>query len=204
MRIHACHDLTNVSAQGGNNAWTGAVLGPPPLGTSVSLRKATGGKNTVNIWTVGSLTSGTDIDLPITITGTIKAKTPCGTVVGLLGSWSAKSTSAIYGGLDSDYTGTSTVTVGPDPCIYIRFFGSAAASVLRWSFSDEARYSPPLATRRFQSIGPNAIDLSTPPISKYEIEVQCKAPSPMSEKVPERRVVDIVAHRLRIPDDSSD
>ena len=117
MRIHACQNLTNVSAQGGNNAWTGAVLGPPPIGTSVSLRKATGGKNTVNIWTVGSLANGSDIDLPITITGTIKAGTPCGTVVGLLGSWSAKSTSATYGGQDSTYTGTSTVTVGPDPCI---------------------------------------------------------------------------------------
>lgn len=117
MRIHACQDVTGVSAQGGNNAWTGAVLGPPPIGTSISLRKAVGGKNTVNIWTVGSLTSGSDIDLPITITGTIKAGTPCGTVVGLLGSWSAKSKSAIYGGEDSAYTGTSTVTVGPDPCI---------------------------------------------------------------------------------------
>src|SRR5258708_4400887 len=96
MRIHACVDLGNVTAQGGNNAWTGASFSPP-LGTSLTLRKAVGGKNTVNVWTVGNMAEGTDLDLGIAITGTIKNGTPCGTVVGTLGSWSAQSTSAQFG-----------------------------------------------------------------------------------------------------------
>jgi hypothetical protein len=116
IRIHACKDLTNVSAQGGTNAWTGATYGTPTEG-SVALRKATGGKNQVSIWTVGSLGTGESVDLPVSVTGTIKPKTACGTVLGLLGSWSALSTSAEFGSQKSDYSGTSTVTVGPDPCI---------------------------------------------------------------------------------------
>ena len=116
IRIHACKDLTNVSAQGGTNAWTGATYGTPTEG-SVALRKATGGKNQVSIWTVGSLATGESVDLPVAVTGTIKPKTACGAVLGLLGSWSALSTSTEFGSEKSDYSGTSTVTVGPDPCI---------------------------------------------------------------------------------------
>jgi hypothetical protein len=116
ISVHACKDLTNVSAQGGTNAWTGAAYGAPTEGT-VGLRKATGGKNEVSIWTIGSLATGETANLPVSVTGNIKPKTACGTVLGLLGSWSALSTSAEFGSEKSDYSGTSTVTVGPDPCI---------------------------------------------------------------------------------------
>jgi len=115
ISVHACKDLTNVSAQGGKNAWTGATFGAPTKG-SVGLRKATGGKNEVSIWTIGSMGTGDTVDLPVSVTGSIKPKTACGTVLGLLGSWSALSTSAEFGSQKSDYSGTSTVTVGPDPC----------------------------------------------------------------------------------------
>jgi hypothetical protein len=116
ISVHACKDLTNVSAQGGKNAWTGATFGSPTQG-SVKLRKATGGNNEVSIWTIGSMVTGDTVYLPVSVTGSIKPKTTCGTVLGLLGSWSALSTSAEFGSQKSDYSGTSTVTVGPDPCI---------------------------------------------------------------------------------------
>jgi len=116
ISVHACKALTNVSAQGGKNAWTGAAFGAPSAGT-VALRKATGGSNEVSIWTIGSMDAGQTATLPVTVTGTIKPKTACGTVLGLLGSWSALSTSAEFGAQKSVYSGTSTVTVGPDPCI---------------------------------------------------------------------------------------
>lgn len=115
ITVHACKDLTNVSAQGGQNAWTGATFGIPTQG-SVNLRKATGGKNEVSIWAIGSMATGDTVNLPVSVTGSIKPKTACGTVLGLLGSWSALSTSADFGSQKSDYSGTSTVTVGPDPC----------------------------------------------------------------------------------------
>ncbi|HUQ94364.1 MAG TPA: hypothetical protein VM120_21970 [Bryobacteraceae bacterium] len=116
ISVHACKDLTNVSAQGGKNAWTGATFGAPSKG-SLAQRKATGGNNEVTIWTIGSLTTGTTVVLPVTVTGAIKSNTACGTVLGLLGSWSALSTSTELGSQKSEYSGTSTVTVGPDPCI---------------------------------------------------------------------------------------
>lgn len=116
ITVHACKDLTNVSAQGGKNAWTGATFGTPTEG-SVKLRKATGGNNEVSIWTIGSMVAGDTVDLPVSVTGSIKPKTACGTVLGLLGSWSALSTSSESGSQKSDYSGTSTVTVGPEPCV---------------------------------------------------------------------------------------
>lgn len=115
LSVHACKDLTAVSAQGGKNAWTGATFGAPSVGT-VSLRKGTGGSNDVSIWSIGTMNAGTTVTLPVAVTGTIKPKTACGTVMGLLGSWSALSTSTDFGSQKSVYTGTSTVTVGPDPC----------------------------------------------------------------------------------------
>jgi hypothetical protein len=116
ISVHACKDLTNVSAQGGKNAWSGATFGAPSQG-SLALRKATGGKNEVTIWTIGSLATGSTALLPVSVTGTIKPNTSCGTVLGLLGSWSALSTSTESGSQKSEYSGTSTVTVGPNPCI---------------------------------------------------------------------------------------
>jgi len=116
ISVHACKDLTLVSAQGGKNAWTGATFGAPTKG-EVKLRKAVGGNNEVSIWTIGSMNAGQTVNLPVSITGSVKPKTACGTVLGLLGSWSALSTSVDFGSLKSDYSGTSTVTVGPDPCI---------------------------------------------------------------------------------------
>jgi len=116
ISVHACKNLTNVSAQGGKNAWTGATFGAPSQG-SFGLRKATGGNNESTIWTIGSLGTGSTATLPVSVTGTIKPNTACGTVLGLLGSWSALSTSGELGSQKSEYSGASTVTVGPDPCI---------------------------------------------------------------------------------------
>jgi hypothetical protein len=116
ISVHACKDLTNLSAQGGKNAWTGATFGGPSQG-SIALRKATGGNNEVTIWTIGSLGIGSTATLPVSVTGTIKPNTACGTVLGLLGPWSALSTSLEFGSQKSAYSGTSTVTVGPNPCI---------------------------------------------------------------------------------------
>jgi hypothetical protein len=115
LSVHACKNLTSVSAQGGKNAWTGAAFGSPSEG-SVALRKATGGNNDVSIWTIGTMNAGQTATLPVSVSGTIKPKTACGTVLGLLGSWSAQATSVEFGSQKSGYTGTSTVTVGPDPC----------------------------------------------------------------------------------------
>jgi hypothetical protein len=116
LSVHACKNLTDVSAQGGSNAWTGSAYGAPTQG-SVGTRKATGGNNAVSIWSIGSMTSGQTVTLPTSVTGTIKPKTACGTVLGLLGSWSALSTSVEFGAQKSTYTGSSTVTVGPSPCV---------------------------------------------------------------------------------------
>jgi hypothetical protein len=116
LSVHACKNLTDVSAQGGSNAWTGSAYGAPTQG-SVGTRKATGGNNVVSIWTIGSMASGQTVTLPVSVTGTIKPKTACGTVLGLLGSWSALSTSLEFGAQKSTYTGNSTVTVGPNPCV---------------------------------------------------------------------------------------
>lgn len=115
ITLRACKDLTNVTAQVGKNTWTGATFRAPSAGT-VTLRKATGGKNEVSIWTIGPMSAGQTATLPVAVTGGIKPSTPCGTVLGLLGSWSAITTSSDYGTLKSDYTGTTTVTVGPAPC----------------------------------------------------------------------------------------
>jgi len=117
LTVHACKNLTDVSAQGGTNAWTGAAYGGPSQG-SVGIRKVTGGNNVVSIWSIGSMTSGQTVTLPTSVTGTIKPKTACGTVLGLLGSWSALSTSVEFGAQKSTYTGGSTVTVGPTPCVF--------------------------------------------------------------------------------------
>jgi len=116
LSVHACKDLTAVSAQGGSNAWTGSAYAAPSQG-SIGTRKATGGNNVVSTWNIGAMTKGQTVTLPTSVTGTIKPKTACGTVLGLLGSWSALSTSVEFGTQKSAYTGTSTVTVGPNPCV---------------------------------------------------------------------------------------
>jgi hypothetical protein len=76
----------------------------------------TGGKNQIVVWSIGSMAAGTDRVLDATVIGSIKPNTACGTILGLLGSWSALSTSVDFGSQKSEYSGTSTVTVGPYPC----------------------------------------------------------------------------------------
>ena len=117
LKVTACVDATNVSAQGGLNAWATTTLGDPDTG-STAIRKTTGnGKNQVIIWTIGNMAAGSDANLPITVTGTVKKGTACGTVLGLLGSWSALfSTNGGFNIQKSDYTGTSNVNVGPQVC----------------------------------------------------------------------------------------
>ena len=117
LKVTACVDVTNVSAQGGLNAWATSTLGDPDLG-STAIRKTTGnGKNQVIIWTIGNMASGTEANLPVTVTGTVKKGTACGTVLGLLGSWSSLfSTNGGFTIQKTDYTGTSTVNVGPQVC----------------------------------------------------------------------------------------
>jgi hypothetical protein len=92
ISIHACKDLTNVSAQGGKNAWTGATFRTPTEG-SVKLRKATGGNNEVSIWTIGSMVTGDTVDLPVSVTGSIKPKTRVRDRARALGSLVGLSTS---------------------------------------------------------------------------------------------------------------
>ena len=116
LSVHACKNLTDVSAQGGSNAWASTSYGAPSAG-SVGVRKSTGGNNATSVWSIGAMSSGQTATLPISVSGTIKAKTACGTVLGLLGSWSALSNSLEFGAQKSTYTGTSTVTVGPSPCV---------------------------------------------------------------------------------------
>jgi len=112
LNIHACENVTKVSAQGGLNAWATTSLGAPSPG-SLTLRKATGnGKNSVWIWDVGSMNAGDVATLPIIVNGSIKPNTACNTVLGLLGSWSALFTTSLNPAQQkSNYTGTSTVTV---------------------------------------------------------------------------------------------
>jgi len=110
IKVHACEDATGLKAQGGSNAWATTLFGLPSVG-DLSL-KSTGKNNQVATWTMSSLDAGQDATLLLNITGTIKAKTASGTVLGLTGPWSVVySTDGGVTYQKSDYTGSVTVTV---------------------------------------------------------------------------------------------
>ena len=113
--MYACKDLKSVTAQGGNNAWTALQSMIPDKG-SVTTRKLTGGNNKVSIWTLGDMLAGQEANLLVTVQGNIKPSTACGTWLGLLGEWSAISTSVDLGTQKSANSGKVSATVGPDPC----------------------------------------------------------------------------------------
>jgi hypothetical protein len=119
IAVRACKALTSVSAQGGENAWAGngngsgsGITGYSTSTGSVGTRKETGGKNQVQVWTIGAMAKDQTANLTVIVNGTVKGGTACGKVLGLLGSWSVTSTSADATNQKSEYAGPATVTVG--------------------------------------------------------------------------------------------
>jgi hypothetical protein len=113
VKVYACKDLAIATAQGGVNAWAGLHSFEISKGV-FEPRKQTGGKNAVYLWNIGAMGMDTSATATLRIVGTIKRGTPCGTAIGLLGSWSATSTNTDIGAVPvkSDYTGSSGVIVG--------------------------------------------------------------------------------------------
>lgn len=110
MKVHACQDENNVTAQGGANGWA-PVTGSSADTGFVAVRKTTN-KNTILLWTIGNMIAGQDATLTVTVTGTIKAGTPSGTVLGLSGAWSSTFTDPTTGlQAQSGYSGQVTIQV---------------------------------------------------------------------------------------------
>jgi hypothetical protein len=114
VRVQACENVYDVTAQGGANGWTDnpkTILGPS-TGTVTPYVK---NRNTVYFWNIGDMTQGQDEELTVQVTGTIKnSQGECGKVKLLNGNWSALY--ALIDGGDktksdyTDYTATITVT----------------------------------------------------------------------------------------------
>jgi hypothetical protein len=123
VKVHACVDLKNVSAQGGTNGWA-QLIGRsadslhPTLGTA-AIRKANR-KTDVILWTIGNMAKGTDAYLTVDLSGSIPRKTADCQIRYLSGAWSALYSEDGIVTEKSDYTGRVTVQVdsdgNPDNC----------------------------------------------------------------------------------------
>lgn len=99
IKIKACKDLTDVSAQGGTNGWT-EYAGVTPSGGTVTIRKQNK-KTTILRWMIGDMTANQEVSLLVYVSGTVSAS--CGSVQNLNGAWSA--TYTVDGAtMKSDYT----------------------------------------------------------------------------------------------------
>jgi hypothetical protein len=124
VKVHACVDLKNVSAQGGTNGWA-QLIGRsvdslhPTLGTA-AIRKANR-KTDVILWTIGDMAKGTDAYLTVDLAGSIPARTADCQVRYLSGPWSALYSEDGIVTEKSDYTGRVSVQVdsngNPDDCL---------------------------------------------------------------------------------------
>lgn len=123
VKVHACVDLQNVSAQGGTNGWA-QLIGRsadslhPTIGTA-AIRKANR-KTDVILWTIGDMAKGTDAYLTVDLAGSIPPKTADCQIRYLSGPWSALYSEDGIVTEKSDYTGRVTVQVdsngNPDDC----------------------------------------------------------------------------------------
>ena len=104
VRVQACEDLTNVTAQGGANGWTDnpKTILLPYIGSVAPYVK---NRNTVYLWTIGDMTEGQAADLMVQVSGSIKnTRGECGKVKLLNGDWSAMYTDVSGLRSKSDYT----------------------------------------------------------------------------------------------------
>jgi hypothetical protein len=113
VRVQACEDVYNVTAQGGANGWT---ENPKTIlsASTGSVLPSVKNKNTVYLWNIGNMLQGQDEELVVQVTGSIKnGAGECGKVKLLNGDWSALY--ALFDGgpkTKSGYTNyTSTITV---------------------------------------------------------------------------------------------
>jgi len=109
IKVKACKDVTNVSAQGGTSGWTSFVSATSSTG-SAEVRKQNK-KTSVLLWTIGDMSAGDEATLLVKVSGTVKPGTPDGTELFLSGAWSAKYTDSDNNVQKSDYTGRVSVTV---------------------------------------------------------------------------------------------
>jgi hypothetical protein len=85
--VLACENVFNVSAQGGANGWAPIKSYAASVG---SVQGSVKNKNTVYLWTIGSLNQGNHATLTVTVDGTIKnSPNECGKEKQLNGDWSA-------------------------------------------------------------------------------------------------------------------
>jgi hypothetical protein len=108
-------NLTGVKIQGGSNGWTDntQTTASSTGGSNESLNVKNNNKNSVITWT-GDIAQGETVAIDVTVCGTIKATTACGTVLTLNGPWSAAYT---LGGvpMKTPYTGQLTIEVTCPP-----------------------------------------------------------------------------------------
>jgi hypothetical protein len=106
-------DLTGVKIQGGSNGWTDNTQTQASAsgGSNGDLVIKNNNKNSVITWT-GDIAQGETVSIDVTVCGTIKAKTACGTVLFLNGPWSAAFTDPdTLLPVKTDYTGRLTIEV---------------------------------------------------------------------------------------------
>jgi hypothetical protein len=108
-------NLTGVKIQGGSNGWTDntQTSATSTGGSNGSLNVKNNNRNSVITWT-GDIAQGETVAIDVTVCGTIKAQTACGTVLTLNGPWSAAYT---LGGvpMKTPYTGQLTIEVTCPP-----------------------------------------------------------------------------------------
>ena len=111
VKVLACADVYNVTAQGGANGWAPVKSYSTATGT---VQESVKNKNTVYLWTIGNIAMGDTKTLTLTVGATLKKGAgECGVVKTLNGDWSAMF-AEVDGGVKakSDYTDyKSTITV---------------------------------------------------------------------------------------------
>lgn len=110
ITVHACENLTNVTAQGGTNGWAPATSpGVPSAGTADFRKEGKGAQ--IILWKIGNMTAGQTETLLVTVHGKIKPNTSSGTTLFLSGPWSTTYTNGDGDTLKSDYTGRVSIEV---------------------------------------------------------------------------------------------
>lgn len=89
VRVTACEDVYDVTAQGGANGWSSVKSCTPYIGTSCDIRNKTK-RNEVYLWSIGDLVAGQYVEATVTVEGQIKnTQGECGKAKYLNGDWSA-------------------------------------------------------------------------------------------------------------------
>ena len=111
IRVTACADVTDVTAQGGTSGWTDYTLTTffPTVG-SAAIRKQNR-KTTTLLWTIGDMTAGDSATLLVTVHGKVRPGTSSGTELFLSGPWSSTFTDLLGVTQKSTYTGRVSIEV---------------------------------------------------------------------------------------------